>query len=246
MPGFEDTFKRLQQDQTYQPTKEDLARATYERQQAEQARDYDHPVNTRYREILGMMATSLTERAIPQEPHMLHVGVDREYSYHHMSHGKWNVISSSIEDARGWKIHLRKPDYERKNNSSYAPKDIEYLFLQENGQAGDTVENPIIVPIEHSKVSIKDISEFNRPIVEIDGRLYVHYSQLYRPYDAGLRGVLPLEHNRERYDDPYFELVNGELFCRYSITPDETTFQTYGRISLEETLARLLASKLIE
>lgn len=247
MARFEDAFNRLQREQPHhEPTREEVARATYERQQADYVRDYNDPVNVRYREILGMMATTLTEHGFSQKPYTQAIGADREYSYHHMSHGKWNKFTGEIIEGSGWKIHLRTPKYERRGVNENAPKDLSYLFLAGNGQTADTVESPVIVPVEHPKVSIKDLSELNRPIIERDGKLYVAYSQLYRPFDQGLRGTLPLESNKERYDDPYFELNDGELFCHYSMTYDESYPYTHGRFSFEDTLARLLASKLSE
>lgn len=161
-----------------------------------------------------------------------------------MNHGKWNVSAGEIVDASGWRIHLRTPEYERRGVGSGASKDIGYLFLRGDGKAADMTEFPIIVPVENSKVSMKDLSEFNRPIFEREGKLYVAYSQLYRPFDEGLRGTLPLESNKERYDDPHFELNNGEIFCHYSMTYDESRPYTHGRFSFEDTLARLLASKI--
>ena len=233
MASFEDSFN-ASRSSNYPPTKEGFAQERYDKQVAKAREIHDHPVNVRFREILGKMATVLTQHGIPLEPYTLGVGV--RYGMDYADNMDWFTedsvytqgwgLSLKQQYAGGRPVHMHRggtsPVIGGSDNQPY----YNYLFLKNDGSAANRTPGERIVPIE--KTNETHIAQH---------KLLMHNNILHVAIDDGLTDCLVYTNE----DIPWgYKLHNGEITYTYQYNGKDRKF------SFEENLAGLLASKLAE
>jgi|GEM_PF-3423252 len=228
MVKFEDSLN------TFTLGKEGYAQERYNKQAARIREACNHPVNVRYREILGKMATALTRQGNPLEPYTLGVGV--RYGMDYADNMDWLTEDSVY--THGWGLSLKpryaggRPPHMHSGGTSPSIGSSDrqpyynYLFLKHDGRAADRRPGTRIVPVEEASEEL--VAQSN---------LVMHKNILHVAIDDGLTSNLV--HTNEGTSGGY-RLHNGEIVYAYKHDGKDHQF------SFEENLAALLASKIAE
>lgn len=229
MARFEDSFGRLQATQPVgQLSQEEAVVKRFNEIQAKRREQFDHPVNSRFRAIIGMMATTLAQRGIALSPHILMVGGDRDQnSYHNKKYTSWRNYSEEITDIQGWDLGLTSNHVVHQQRD----RDLNRLFVKEDGFMA-SMDNPTVVaPANSNVINAEEISPHGM-VLEHNGSFYVAYGDI-------LRDTLPIRESRRHDDDTYYDLREGEI-----VRITSGSWEQIHVDSFEDNLARLLASKL--
>lgn len=230
MSSFEDSFNRLQRAQpTKRLSQEEAIRKRYEEIQAEHQEYFNHPVNVRFRIILGKMADTLSRQSIPLDQHTLRIGSSRDQNSHYnKKYTSWRDYTGSFTDAQGWDLRL-SGEY---SIHSQRDRDATRLFLREDGSAA-SMDNPptIVAPATSTMINEDEITPY--------GTVIKHNDNLYVAYGDVIKDTLPTRETRRHKEDTYYDLRDGEIVRISSGSWEQVYADSY-----EDNLARLLASKL--